>query len=58
MDMLFAAEKPWAWEAERNFAILKEQNPLMVGGERQGSVDLEKRRALAVHAEHTDMTLG
>jgi hypothetical protein len=27
MDMLFAHSKPWAWEAEANFKLLKEQNP-------------------------------
>ena len=26
MDMLFAHTKPWAWEAEANFKLLKEQN--------------------------------
>lgn len=26
MDLLFASEKPWVWEAERTFAILKSEN--------------------------------
>lgn len=35
MDWLFSADKPWAWEAEKNFKLLKEQNPDIV---RSGSV--------------------
>lgn len=27
MDLLFAADTPWVWDAERNFARLKEDNP-------------------------------
>ncbi|PGH19321.1 hypothetical protein AJ80_04074 [Polytolypa hystricis UAMH7299] len=39
MDLLFAAETPWTWDAERTFAQLKEQNPgLVQGGDRNGSV--------------------
>ena len=30
MNLLFAADTPWVWDAERNFAILKEQNPELV----------------------------
>ena len=27
MDLLFAAETPWVWDAEKNFARLKEEHP-------------------------------
>ncbi|KKK17282.1 hypothetical protein P175DRAFT_0430330 [Aspergillus ochraceoroseus IBT 24754] len=27
MDMLFAADSPWVWDAEKTFARLKEENP-------------------------------
>lgn len=27
MDLLFAAPTPWVWDAERNFARLKEEHP-------------------------------
>ncbi|KAL2351214.1 sugar transporter family protein [Cryomyces antarcticus] len=30
MDLLFAADSPWNWEAERNFKLLKEQNPDLI----------------------------
>lgn len=26
MDMLFAADSPWVWDAEQTFKILREQN--------------------------------
>lgn len=33
MDLLFAEDSPWVWDAESNFARLREENPelLMVG---------------------------
>lgn len=37
MDLLFAADTPWVWDAERNFALLKEQNPDLVAAARRGS---------------------
>jgi hypothetical protein len=27
MDLLFAAETPWVWDAEKRFALLKEEHP-------------------------------
>jgi hypothetical protein len=27
MDLLFAADSPWVWDAEREFARLKAENP-------------------------------
>jgi hypothetical protein len=27
MDLLFAADTPWNWDAEKNFASLKEKHP-------------------------------
>ena len=30
MDLLFASDSIWTWEAERNFRILKERNPELV----------------------------
>jgi len=37
MNLLFAADSIWNWEAERNFAILKEQNPELVQAARRGN---------------------
>jgi hypothetical protein len=31
MDLLFAAHSPWVWDAEKNFARLKEEHPEIVG---------------------------
>ena len=36
MNLLFAADSPWNWDAERNFAMLKEQNPDLVQAARRG----------------------
>ncbi|KAK2802546.1 hypothetical protein FQN50_007352 [Emmonsiellopsis sp. PD_5] len=55
MDLLFAADTPWTWDAERTFAQLKAENPdLVQAGERSGSVvdpetgKLRARQASAV----------
>lgn len=32
MDLLFAADTPWNWDAERTFARLKAENPDLVQG--------------------------
>lgn len=37
MDLLFAADSPWVWDAERNFALLKEQNPQLVQAAARGN---------------------
>ena len=36
MNLLFAADSIWNWEAEKNFAILKEQNPELVQAAERG----------------------
>lgn len=38
MNLVFASDSIWNWEAERNFAILKEQNPQLVQAARGRSV--------------------
>lgn len=37
MDLVFASDSIWNWEAERNFAILKEQNPELVQAAQRGN---------------------
>lgn len=62
MNLLFASDSIWNWEAERNFAILKEQNPELVqaaqrGLPRQGSVARGmslNASALKPHSRHDD----
>ncbi|MCJ1364248.1 hypothetical protein MMC16_003357 [Acarospora aff. strigata] len=36
MNLLFASDSIWNWEAERNFALLKEQNPELVQAAQHG----------------------
>lgn len=36
MNLVFASDSIWNWEAERNFALLKEQNPELVQAARRG----------------------
>ena len=36
IDLVFASDSIWNWEAERNFKILKEQNPDLVQAARRG----------------------
>jgi hypothetical protein len=43
MDLLFAAETPWVWDAERTFARLKAENPgyIETAGRKNGLLDAE-----------------
>jgi len=36
MNLVFASDSIWNWEAEKNFAVLKEQNPELVQAARRG----------------------
>jgi len=36
MNLLFASDSIWNWDAERNFALLKEQNPELVQAAERG----------------------
>ncbi|KAL9074344.1 MAG: hypothetical protein Q9161_002330 [Pseudevernia consocians] len=38
MNLVFASDSIWNWEAEKNFTILKEQNPQLVQAARGGSL--------------------
>lgn len=38
MNFLFSSDKPWAWEAEKNFKLMKQQNPHIT---RSGSLSAE-----------------
>lgn len=56
MDMLFAADTPWVWDAETTFARLKERNPMNL--EKRRSIDDTEKRGSAVHAEQIDLSLS
>jgi hypothetical protein len=36
MNLVFASDSIWVWEAEKNFKILSEQNPELVQAARRG----------------------
>jgi len=49
MNLLFASDSIWAWEAEKNYAILKEENPELVQAAQRGksvssAIDVEGGR--------------
>ncbi|KAL3418715.1 hypothetical protein PVAG01_10431 [Phlyctema vagabunda] len=46
MDLLFAADTPWNWDAERNFAILKAENPDLIQAARQKQSVLDPESGL------------
>lgn len=37
VDLLFAADSPWVWDAEKHFARLKEEHPEMVMAASRGN---------------------
>jgi len=37
MDLLFAADSPWVWDAEKKFRELQESNPDLVASARRGN---------------------
>lgn len=46
MDLLFAAESPWSWAAEKKFKELKDEN-----AHARGFVSSDDRKMDAVHVE-------
>ena len=60
MDLLFAADTPWNWDAEESFKLLREENPDIVHAATQGHSVLdpetgkvlsEEKRAQSTHVE-------
>lgn len=51
MNFLFSADSPWAWEAEKNFKMLKEQTPRVA---RSASLSTEVMADEEKAAEHID----
>lgn len=37
MNLVFASDSIWNWEAEKNYALLKEQNPELVQAAQRGN---------------------
>ena len=58
MNLLFAADTPWNWDAERNFALLKEQNPELVqAAERGQSVISNTERGYSTASKRRNFSL-
>ena len=53
MDLLFAADSPWNWEAERNFRLLKEQNPELIQAAQRGESVIDPETGLPRHGSVT-----
>lgn len=49
MNLLFASDSIWNWDAERNFALLKEQNPELVQAAQQGHSVIDPETGLPRH---------
>lgn len=49
MNLLFASDSIWNWDAERNFALLKEQNPELVQAAQRGHSVIDPETGLPRH---------
>lgn len=56
MNLLFASDSIWNWEAERNFAILKEQNPDLVQAARRGRSVIDPETGLPRQERKSDVS--
>lgn len=52
MDLVFAAETPWVWDAEKNFARLKAENPDLVLGASRGNSIVDPERGVKIDETH------
>lgn len=48
MDLVFACDSLWTWEAEKNFAILKEENPELVQAAKRGNSVIDPETGMPV----------
>lgn len=53
MDLLFASDKPWVWEAEKEFARLKLENSQILHSASDAPVvfDTEEKSGVTKHLE-------
>lgn len=62
MNLVFASDSIWNWEAERNYKLLVEENPDLVQAARRGSTAIDPetglpkadRRASALNGDEKD----
>lgn len=63
MNLVFAADSIWVWEAEKNFKILKEQNPELVQAAQRGKpvidpetgMPMKSGRGMSLDARNNDV---
>ena len=48
MNLVFASDSIWNWEAEKNFARLSEENPNLVHAARTGSLSIDPETGLPI----------
>lgn len=54
IDLLFEADSPWVWAAEKHFAKLKEENPNLALAASRGNSVVDPEQGLK-KAEQTDV---
>jgi hypothetical protein len=52
MDLVFAADSPWVWDAEENFRRLKEENPNLVLAASRGNSVIDPEAGLKISDRH------
>ena len=57
MNLVFASDSIWTWEAERNFKILKEQNPELVQAAQRGQSVIDPETGLRQGSIPRNMSL-
>ena len=58
MDLLFAAKTPWVWDAEKNFARLKEEHPEIANAAHSGKIIHDVETGKIGHSESVGVSSG
>lgn len=48
MDLLFASDSVWNWEAEKHFKLMRQQNPDLLHGSRRGATGADPEMQVSV----------
>jgi hypothetical protein len=51
MNLVFASDSIWNWDAEKNYAILKEENPELIQAARRGNSVVDPETGLPLRRE-------
>jgi hypothetical protein len=55
MDLLFAADTPWVWDAERTFTRLKAEQPELIHAARKGESVVDPEAGVLSHRENGEV---